>query len=106
MAESVDALVSNTNVRKDVPVRPRLRVPQKPQMIHRQSFEVFCIEPHRRTVSGRVGSESKLPALDVSGDSPVGSGVAVADGIDHISSVILHEISKVHVTSAVIENGF
>ena len=29
MAESVDALVSNTNVRKDVPVRPRLRVPQK-----------------------------------------------------------------------------
>ena len=26
MAESVDALVSNTNVRKDVPVRPRLRV--------------------------------------------------------------------------------
>ena len=27
MAESVDALVSNTNVRKDVPVRPRLRVP-------------------------------------------------------------------------------
>ena len=29
MAESVDALVSNTNVRKDVPVRPRLRVPPK-----------------------------------------------------------------------------
>ena len=29
MAESVDALVSNTNVRKDVPVRPRLRVLRK-----------------------------------------------------------------------------
>ena len=29
MAESVDALVSNTNVRKDVPVRPRLRVLSK-----------------------------------------------------------------------------
>ena len=29
MAESVDALVSNTNVRKDVPVRPRLRVLKK-----------------------------------------------------------------------------
>ena len=33
MAESVDALVSNTNVRKDVPVRPRLRVPQKEVII-------------------------------------------------------------------------
>ncbi len=31
MAESVDALVSNTNVRKDVPVRPRLRVQRKPR---------------------------------------------------------------------------
>ncbi len=28
MAESVDALVSNTNVSNDVPVRPRLRVPK------------------------------------------------------------------------------
>ena len=41
MAESVDALVSNTNVRKDVPVRPRLRVPPKGVIIYFSSNYLF-----------------------------------------------------------------
>lgn len=41
MAESVDALVSNTNVREDVPVRPRLRVPNKMQVLDFQTLAFF-----------------------------------------------------------------
>ena len=45
MAESVDALVSNTNVRKDVPVRPRLRVPKTLVECFLRGF--FCfLSPH------------------------------------------------------------
>ena len=43
MAESVDALVSNTNVRKDVPVRPRLRVHFKSQIFDFQGFAIFLL---------------------------------------------------------------
>ena len=41
MAESVDALVSNINVRKDVPVRPRLRVLNKMQVLDFQTLAFF-----------------------------------------------------------------
>ena len=39
MAESVDALVSNTNVRKDVPVRPRLRVQCTKGVLFREKLQ-------------------------------------------------------------------
>ena len=39
MAESVDALVSNTNVSNDVPVRPRLRVLRREE---RKFLSFFC----------------------------------------------------------------
>ena len=42
MAESVDALVSNTNVSNDVPVRPRLRVPR---VAYSDVGHFFCILP-------------------------------------------------------------
>ena len=41
MAESVDALVSNTNGREAVPVRPRLRVPLKEVIIWKSNNYLF-----------------------------------------------------------------
>ena len=56
MAESVDALVSNTNVRKDVPVRPRLRV-QRGWLL--PSF--FCTRSRGRTRFMPRGSAPIIP---------------------------------------------
>ena len=56
MAESVDALVSNTNVRKDVPVRPRLRVPRGWLL---PSF--FCTRSRGRTQFMPRGSAPIVP---------------------------------------------
>ena len=50
MAESVDALVSNTNDSNVVPVRPRLRVLErkdKTLLIGALSFLIFPSRPHR-----------------------------------------------------------
>lgn len=46
MAESVDALVSNTCGRKAVPVRPRLWVPKSPD-VKASGFCVLCIQTWR-----------------------------------------------------------
>lgn len=57
MAESVDALVSNTNVSNDVPVRPRLRVP-KEDSIFRVLFFVgrWCdLKAGPKFASGQYG---------------------------------------------------
>lgn len=53
MAESVDALVSNTNVRKDVPVRPRLRVPKEKKLTFLQPAADEIRAQHKR-LSGPV----------------------------------------------------
>ena len=55
MAESVDALVSNTNVSNDVPVRPRLRVPEE----RNESFSLFLFCSFR-------GEEHNVLECDVS----------------------------------------
>ena len=58
MAESVDALVSNTSRFTPVPVRPRLRVhPQAPtQMRGLALFLIVCTQPPQRQKSGRFSS--------------------------------------------------
>lgn len=56
MAESVDALVSNTNVSNDVPVRPRLRVRKRETNVSL----FFCVRSRGRSFGGGVADLSTL----------------------------------------------
>ena len=55
MAESVDALVSNTSRFTPVPVRPRLRVLKREV---REDFSFFCTQSWGRSVGGGVAELS------------------------------------------------
>ncbi len=56
MAESVDALVSNTNVSNDVPVRPRLRVlKEKFERTSLFLFDITCYISTRRDCRNTIG---------------------------------------------------